>query len=112
MNGESRQKSTLQLWTLPAGASEGLHVHGGKDAHRSLAAVLTPLEEIYVCLSGKGSIPVQDSDGHVHDIPLQEGDAVLAPAAIWHGVSSVGPEPLRLLILWGAPHSHSHLEGT
>jgi len=104
-NITSAQESTLQLWTLPEGASEGIHIHGGtgSESARNKALVKAPLEEIYFCVSGTGCVPIEDLEGRVHMVPLQEGDAVIAPAGVWHGVSNVGASPLRVLVVLGTP---------
>ena len=103
LNEHSRQASTLQLWTIAVGASEGIHVHGsaGMDDSPRLGA----LEELYVCLEGRGTVNIRraDDNGTVEDVPFEPGDAIVVPPGVWHGVTNVGAGPLRLLILWGPP---------
>ena len=100
LNEHSRQASTLQLWTICVGATEGMHVHGGPGSPKFGA-----LEELYVCLEGRGTINVQHSDDAVEDVPFESGDAVVVQPGVWHGVTNTGSTSLRLLIMWGPPAS-------
>ena len=78
----------VEVWELPPGTSEGGHTHEGDNA----------LEEFYYFLSGEGVMWMDDEER-----PVGPGDAVLAPPGVDHGFRSTGDEPLKLLILWGAP---------
>ena len=99
LNETSRQGSTLQLWTLAPGASEGMHVHGADgDDQPQLGA----LEEIYVCLRGSGCVPVRHADGSLEDVRMAPGDAIQIPAGMHHGLRSTGDTELQTLVLWGA----------
>ena len=87
-HGATRLPVVYEIWELPPGASEGAHVHDGDDA----------LEEFYYFMAGRG---VMWMDGE--DVPVGPGDAVLAPPGVDHGFRSTGDEPLKLMIIWGAP---------
>jgi mannose-6-phosphate isomerase-like protein (cupin superfamily) len=87
-----REQSQLgvrfDVWELPPGASEGCHTHAGADA----------LEEVYYVLAGQGMMRIEDEE-----VALAPGDAVLVPPGIDHGLFNTGPEPLRLVLLFGKP---------
>lgn len=89
---ESRFPAAVQRWTLPPGASEGMHAHpsgaGGE------------LDEIYVLLDGRA---VFQLDGE--EIVLAAHDAVLAPAGVEHGVRNEGPGAAEFIVVWGPPGS-------
>ena len=102
LNEHSRQASTLQLWTVAVGASEGMHVHGSAGMEPQ-SERLGALEELYVCLQGRGTIDVQRADHAVENVAFAPGDTVLVPPGVWHGVTNTGDTPLQFLILWGPP---------
>jgi mannose-6-phosphate isomerase-like protein (cupin superfamily) len=87
-----REQSQLgvkfDVWALPPGASEGCHTHDGDQ----------PLEEIYYVLQGHGLMRIENED-----VTLAPGDAVLVPPGVDHGLFNTGPEPLRLVLLFGKP---------
>ena len=78
----------FDVWELPPGASEGCHTHDGTDA----------LEEIYYVLAGQGLMRIA-----AEEVALAPGDAVLVPPGVDHGLFNTGPEPLRLVLLFGKP---------
>jgi mannose-6-phosphate isomerase-like protein (cupin superfamily) len=80
----------VQSWQLPPGGSEGMHIHS-EDAP-------PPLEELYVLMSGRAVMRVDDA---THE--LQAGDAVLAPAGSDHDLHNVGDETAHVLVIWGEP---------
>ncbi len=82
----------VEIWELPPGASEGSHIHDGKDA----------LEEFYYFIGGEG---VMWMDGR--EQPVRQGDAVLAPQGTDHGFRNTGDETLKLLLIWGPPSGRS-----
>jgi mannose-6-phosphate isomerase-like protein (cupin superfamily) len=91
-----REQSQLgvrfDVWELPPGASEGCHTHDGADA----------LEEIYYVLQGHGLMRIE-----AEEVTLAPGDAVLVPPGVDHGLFNTGPEPLRLVLLFGKPQPTS-----
>ncbi len=78
----------VQVWELEPGVSEGSHTHEGDGA----------LEEIYYFLGGAGIVWADEEV-----IPVEAGDAILAPPGVEHGVRNTGTEPLKFLIIWGPP---------
>ncbi len=89
-----RERSQLpvavQLWQLPPGGSEGMHIHS-EDAP-------PPLEELYVLMSGRAVMRV---DGATHE--LEAGDAVLAPAGSDHDLRNPADETAHVLVIFGEP---------
>ena len=87
-----REQSQLgvrfDIWELPPGASEGCHTHDGER----------PLEEIYYILAGQGLMQIAGEE-----VPIAPGDAILVPPGVDHGLFNTGTEPLRLVLLFGAP---------
>jgi mannose-6-phosphate isomerase-like protein (cupin superfamily) len=84
----TRLPVAVQSWTLPPGGSEGMHTHSA-DA---------PLEELYVLVSGRAVMRVDDV---THE--LAAGDAVLAPAGSAHDLHNVGDDAAHVLVVWGEP---------
>ncbi len=87
----SRLPVAVQTWELPPGASEGMHVHDPDQQ---------PLDELYLVLAGNGRMHVDDE---TYDVVA--GDAVLAAAGTWHDLANTGPDPLRILVIWGEPET-------
>ena len=87
--GESSQLPIrMEIWELDPGVTEGDHIHQEPS----------PLEEVYYFLEGEGIMTV---DGE--EVPVKAGDAILVPPGAHHGFQSTGADPLRLVIIWGAP---------
>ncbi len=87
----SRLPVAVQTWELPPGASEGMHAHDPGEQ---------PLDELYLVLGGTARMHVDDE---TYDIAT--GDGVLAASGTWHDVANTGPDPLRLLVVWGRPET-------
>ena len=85
---QSQLDVRFDVWELPPGASEGCHTHAGDGA----------LEEIYYVLAGQGMMRIESDE-----VTLAPGDAVLVPPGVDHGLFNTGPEPLRLVLLFGKP---------
>ncbi len=81
----------IQLWELPAGTTEGAHIHPADDPTDNF-------EEFYYVLSGRGRMTMDDET-----LELGPGDALLAPTGVDHGLVSLGPDPLRILLIFGKP---------
>tara|TARA_Y100000588_G_C13786228_1_gene724637 strand:+ start:271 stop:651 length:381 start_codon:yes stop_codon:yes gene_type:complete len=88
----SRLPVNFDIWELAPGVSEGTHVHEKESA----------LEEIYYFMEGEGVMWI---DGE--DVPITEGDVILAPEGSDHGFRNTGSSPLKLVILWGKPSKKS-----
>ncbi len=78
----------VQVWELAPDVSEGSHTHEGDGS----------LEEIYYFLEGAGIVWADDEV-----IPVEAGDAMMAPPGVEHGVRNTGTEPLKFVIIWGPP---------
>ena len=92
--GESSQLPIrIEIWELDQGVTEGDHIHQEPS----------PLEEVYYFLEGEGIMTV---DGE--EVPVKAGDAILVPPGAHHGFLSTGADPLRLVIIWGAPEGGSN----
>jgi len=81
----------IQLWELPAGATEGAHIHPADDPADNY-------EEFYYVLSGRGRMTM-----NAETLELSSGDAFLAPTGVDHGLMALGPDPLRILLIFGKP---------
>jgi oxalate decarboxylase/phosphoglucose isomerase-like protein (cupin superfamily) len=104
LNFQSRQSTTVQIWNLYPGSSEGMHVHAGVDC--DLPSVGN-LEEVYIALSGKGAITLLDSMA----LEIGPGDSVCVPANVWHGVECRGSQNFYVLVLWAAEEANlAHLK--
>ena len=84
----SKLPVNMETWELDPGASEGGHIHDGDES----------LEEIYYFLEGTGTMQISGDE-----VPVQAGDAVLAPKGVEHGFRNTGDETLRLVLIWGKP---------
>ena len=89
----SRLPISMEIWTLDQGVTEGNHIHQEPR----------PLEEVYYFLEGEGTMTV---DGE--EVPVKAGDAILVPPGANHGILSTGADPLRFVIIWGAPEGGSN----
>ena len=89
----SRLPIRIEIWELDPGVTEGNHIHQEPK----------PLEEVYYFLEGEGIMTI-DGD----EVPVKAGDAILVPPGANHGILSTGADPLRLVIIWGAPEGGSN----
>ena len=89
----SRLPIRIEIWELDPGVTEGNHIHQEPR----------PLEEVYYFLEGEGIMTI-DGD----EVPVKAGDAILVPPGANHGILSTGADPLRLVIIWGAPEGGSN----
>jgi mannose-6-phosphate isomerase-like protein (cupin superfamily) len=86
--GQSKMAARFHIWELPPGVVEGSHAHAGEDA----------LEEVYYILQGRGVMQIAGEA-----VEVSPGDAVLVPPGVDHDLRSLGPEPLRLVLMFGPP---------
>lgn len=89
----SRLPIRIEIWEMDQGVTEGDHIHQEPR----------PLEEVYYFLEGEGIMTI-DGD----EVPVKAGDAILVPPGANHGILSTGANPLRLVIIWGAPEGGSN----
>jgi quercetin dioxygenase-like cupin family protein len=67
----------LLLYTIPPGASEGVHTHKPGDAK------LGSFDEFYYILTGSGEMQI---DGQI--VPVKAGDHVFTPNGVAHGIEN------------------------
>ena len=84
----SRLPISLEIWEFDQGVSEGNHTHKGGES----------LEEIYYFLEGQGVMTVNGEE-----VLVSAGDAIMVPPGVDHGVLNAGPDPLKVVIIWGEP---------
>lgn len=82
----------IDLVCLPAGHSVGTHTHGLDD------------EEIYIVISGTGTMTVEDDD-----VAVRAGDVVHNPPGGTHGLVNSGESELRVVVV-GVPSSDGATE--
>ncbi len=79
----------VEMWTLPEGASESVHIHGDDDpdgyAHT---------RETYVVVAGACTITLGDVEQQ-----FGPGDAFFADALTSRGIRNTGTGPLRLIVI-------------
>ena len=85
---ESRLPVRVYVWELAAGVAWGTHSHPDDE----------PQEEILYCLSGQGTATVNGED-----VQIGSGEALLLAQGSVHSFRNDGPEPLKLLLVLGAP---------
>jgi oxalate decarboxylase/phosphoglucose isomerase-like protein (cupin superfamily) len=74
----------------------------GHDRHNHPDA-----EEILYVLSGEGEQMLDDGE----PFPVQAGDTIYVPTAVFHATRNTGWEPLRLLALYNPGGAEKALEG-
>lgn len=78
----------VEIWELDEGVSEGDHTHDESN----------PLEEVYYFLEGEGEMTIDKKT-----IPVKDGDSIMVPPEVDHGIRNTGSIPLKLMIIWGTP---------
>jgi mannose-6-phosphate isomerase-like protein (cupin superfamily) len=71
----------LLIYTIPPGASEGVHVHKPGDAK------LGSFDEFYYIISGSGEMEIGGER-----VPVTAGDHVFTPNGIAHGIENTSAE--------------------
>lgn len=79
----------IEMWTIPPGGSEGIHVHDDEDPDGYRNA-----HEVYVIVEGRCEVIVGDERQQ-----LGPGDAFTAGALVPRGITNVGSGVLRLLLV-------------
>jgi mannose-6-phosphate isomerase-like protein (cupin superfamily) len=95
------QHLQMTLMAIEPGHDVGLEVHPDRDQFLRLE-------------SGRGRVQMGPAEG---DLPFDrdvEGDwAILVPAGMWHNVTNIGEEPMKLYALYGPPeHPHGTVHAT
>jgi len=85
----------LTLMSIPPGGDIGLEVHPDNDQFLRLE-------------QGRGRCQMgATKDALTFDEQVGDGWAIFVPAGMWHNVTNIGDEDLRLYALYGPPH-HPH----
>lgn len=79
----------LELWVVPTGAAEGVHVHDDDDPDGYVDA-----REVYLVVQGRARVTIEDVE---HD--FGPGDAIAAGQHVRRGIANVGDTPLILVIV-------------
>jgi mannose-6-phosphate isomerase-like protein (cupin superfamily) len=86
----------LTLMSIPEGGDIGLEVHPETDQFLRLDA-------------GRGRAQMGPSPDNLEfDQEVSDGWCILVPAGIWHNVTNVGDEPMRLYAIYAPAH---HMPG-
>lgn len=85
------QHTQVVLMTIPSGGEIGSEVHAGVD-------------QIFIGIEGNGRLVLEGVER-----PFTQGDAVVVPQGARHNFVNYGPEPLRLVTVYGPP---AHRPGT
>lgn len=75
------QPAVLLIYTIPPGASEGVHVHRPGD-HK-----LGSFDEFYYILEGQGEMEIAGSK-----VPVKPGDHIFTPNGVAHGIENTASE--------------------
>lgn len=87
----------LTLMSIPVGGDIGLEVHETHDQFLRLE-------------QGKGRVQMGPSkDKFTFERKVGADWAVFVPAGVWHNITNIGDEPLKLYAIYGPP---DHLHGT
>ena len=78
----------LDLYCVAPRQAQKPHIH---DAH----------DKVYYVLKGAGRFSLAGREEN-----LQEGEALVAPAGVEHGLENVGPDPLLILVMVAPPPKH------
>jgi mannose-6-phosphate isomerase-like protein (cupin superfamily) len=93
----------LQLTVMSIGVGEdiGLEVHDDHDQFLRVEA-------------GRGRVQMGPAAGDLgFDREVCDDDVVLVPAGIWHNITNIGSEPLKVYSLYGPPeHPHGTVHVT
>jgi mannose-6-phosphate isomerase-like protein (cupin superfamily) len=85
----------LTLMSIPPGGDIGLEVHPDNDQFLRLE-------------QGRGRCQMGATrDALTFDEQVGDGWAIFVPAGMWHNVTNIGDEDMRLYALYGPPH-HPH----
>src|SRR5215831_14704372 len=67
----------ILIYTIPPGASEGVHIHMPGDAKSG------SFDEFYYVISGSGEMEIEGEK-----VPVTAGDHVFAPNGVAHGIEN------------------------
>lgn len=87
----------LTVMTIPVGGDIGLEVHNGVDQFLRIEA-------------GKGLTQMGPAEDDLNfEREVSDDDIIMVPTGVWHNVTNIGDEPLKLYTLYGPP---DHVAGT
>ncbi len=78
----------LDLYCVTPGQAQKPHTHDAQD-------------KVYYVLKGAGRFSLAGREE-----PLKEGEALVAPAGVEHGLLNDGPDPLLILVMVAPPPTH------
>jgi len=78
----------LDLYCVGPGQAQKPHTHAAQD-------------KVYYVLGGAGRFSLGEREE-----TLKEGEALVAPAGVEHGLSNSGTDPLLILVLVAPPPTH------
>ncbi len=88
-------KMQLTLMTIPVGGDVGLEVHNDTDQFLRLE-------------QGRGRVQMGPSkDEFTFDEELTDDWVILVPKGMWHNVTNIGDDPMKMYSLYAPPH-HGH----
>lgn len=91
------EKLQLTVMAIPAGGDIGLEVHEGIDQFLRIE-------------QGKGLCQMGDAEDNLtFEKEVGHDDAIFVPADIWHNITNIGDEPLKLYTIYAGP---DHVAGT
>ena len=89
------EKMQLTLMSIPVGGDVGLEVHNDTDQFLRLE-------------QGRGRVQMGPSkDAFTFDEEVSDDWIILVPKGMWHNVTNIGGEPLKIYSLYAPPH-HAH----
>lgn len=91
------EKIQLTLMSIPVGGDVGLEVHNDTDQFLRLE-------------QGRGRVQMGPSkDEFTFDEEVSDDWIILVPKGMWHNVTNIGDEPMKIYSLYAPPH---HVHGT
>lgn len=89
------EKMQLTLMSIPVGGDVGLEVHNDTDQFLRLE-------------QGRGRVQMGPSkDEFTFDEVVSDDWIILVPKGMWHNVTNIGDEPMKIYSLYAPPH-HAH----
>src|SRR5699024_4470792 len=89
------EKIQLTLMSIPVGGDVGLEVHNDTDQFLRLE-------------QGRGRVQMGPSkDEFTFDEEVSDDWIILVPKGMWHNVTNIGDEPMKIYSLYAPPH-HAH----
>ncbi len=89
------EKMQLTLMSIPVGGDVGLEVHNDTDQFLRLE-------------QGRGRVQMGPSkNDFTFDEVVSDDWIILVPKGMWHNVTNIGDEPMKIYSLYAPPH-HAH----